>query len=94
MTQLSNAYGKAVEAIRTVPDEALNWQISKLEIVQSLSDDELERNFACDVGRFDQPSDETTLRKRVIDTCADHLLEHRDQLMTTLARWRAAQEEA
>jgi hypothetical protein len=56
-----------------------------LQMLHGLSDVELDRNFIVDEARSDRPPVETTLRKRVIDTCAEHMNEHREQLINILA---------
>jgi hypothetical protein len=56
-----------------------------LQTLHGLSNIELDQNFIVDEARYDRSAVETTLRKRVIDTCAEHMNEHREQLLNTLA---------
>jgi hypothetical protein len=58
-----------------------------LAVFAAIPADELDRPFALASWRPDVAPATTTLRRRVLQTAAEHLREHHAQLTETLARW-------
>jgi uncharacterized damage-inducible protein DinB len=61
-----------------------------LAVFEGLTAEELDRSFVFYTWRADAQPEPTTLRRRVLQTAADHLREHRGQLAETFAQWKAA----